>query len=250
LAKRLESIKCIASALQYLHNHPCVVYRDIKPDNIGFYRKPYHQCVCGKRSATQRQHPSSPITTKQEECTCYEEIPKLFDMGLCKELKPLYIKPHPHYDGTNTYKLTACSGSRRYMAPEVAFGEPYNEKADTYSFGVMLYQVASLVTPFEGFSMKKHEQQVLQMGERPSLKIPSPSRKIISQGNKMSHSRWLEESDSDKKEKFMTSRTKCVWTQELQQLIFKCWQDDLRERPPMKEVVRTLEGCIRDLVKC
>lgn len=185
--------------------------------------------------------------TKQE-CTCFDEIPKLFDMGLCKELKPSYLKAHP-MDGPSfipkdTYKLTARSGSRRYMSPEVAFGEPYNEKADTYSFGVVLYQVASLVTPYEGYSMKRHEEDVLQQGERPSLKIPS-SKKALR--GTMSYDRWICDPDHKKKVKALSLLTKCVWPSELKRLIQKCWHDEFRSRPSMKDVVKSLECCIAEL---
>ncbi len=58
---------------------------------------------------------------------------------LSKELKPKYVKNHPAYPDQLTYKLTGCTGSRRYMAPEVCFSDPYNVKADVYSFGILLY---------------------------------------------------------------------------------------------------------------
>jgi len=45
---------------------------------------------------------------ENSECTCYTEIPKLFDVGLAKELKPKYLRAHPchNYDrvGTNNGK--------------------------------------------------------------------------------------------------------------------------------------------------
>jgi serine/threonine protein kinase len=220
------------------------VYRDIKPDNIGILRKPHAQCTCGKRS---NETTIDPLSSKQEDCTCFDEIPKLFDMGLCKELKPSYFKRHP-MDGANapndTYKLTARSGSRRYMSPEVAFGEPYNEKADIYSFGVVLYQVASLVTPYEGYSMKRHEEDVLESGERPSLKIPSPKKALRS---KVAYDQWILDPDNIKKAKVLSLLTKCVWPNELKHLIQKCWHDEFRARPSMKDVVKSLEKCIEGL---
>ena len=75
--ERLDVALQLAQAMQYLHQHN-IVYRDLKPDNIGFDQ---------------------------------EDNLKLFDFGLAKELKP-YKK---HEDGT--YHLTANTGSRRYMAP-------------------------------------------------------------------------------------------------------------------------------------
>merc|ERR1711957_575365 len=109
LAQRLEGLKGVASALTYLHDECSVIYRDCKPDNIGFYRKPHPNCHCGKRSPTASANGSSCS------CTCYTEIPKLFDFGLAKELKPKLLKAHPHHERdrtVDTYKLTAGSGSQ------------------------------------------------------------------------------------------------------------------------------------------
>ena len=39
------------------------------------------------------------------------------------------------------YNLTEAVGSWAYMAPEVVLGQPYNEKADCFSFSVILYEV-------------------------------------------------------------------------------------------------------------
>jgi len=115
LLQRLQILKDVASALTYLHTECKLLFRDVKPDNIGFYRDYFPQCTCGYR----RRGTSS--RGEEEECTCYKEITKLFDFGLCKELKPKYIRKsmNPHQLDFNeeetTYKLTSCTGSRRYM---------------------------------------------------------------------------------------------------------------------------------------
>ena len=242
LARRLGVIKCVASGLAYLHDDCRAVSRDVKPDNIGFYRRYRSVCRCVDRSAG-----------REDGCSCYDEIPKLFDFGLCKELKPKLLKAHPDHGpegGDGTYKLTGRSGTRRYMAPEVALSQPYNDKVDVYSLGVTLYQVASLVAPYGGYSLVRHEMEVLRGGDRPSLEIPS-SRRVASllakRGGGLTYERWLAVGDAKRKEDMLELRSKCVWTRELQSLIRDCWRGDMRMRPRMRDVVTRLEGCIQEL---
>lgn len=40
----------------------------------------------------------------------------------------------------------------RYMAPEVANGQPYNESCDVYSFSILLWQMLALADPFQNYS--------------------------------------------------------------------------------------------------
>jgi serine/threonine-protein kinase TNNI3K len=44
--------------------------------------------------------------------------------------------------------LTAGVGTSLWMAPEVMMGERYNEKADMFSFGMVLYELDSHETPY------------------------------------------------------------------------------------------------------
>ena len=155
------------------------------------------------------------------------------------------IKVHPHHgpqDKAATYNLTARSGSRRYMAPEVARSLPYNEKADVYSFGILLYQMASLLKPFEGYSLVEHEDEVLFRDHRPNIEIPSSEGSTCS-----SYSRWFVPRSAVKSKDLLELRTKCVWTEDLKQLIEECWQGDMRLRPEMHDVVIRLERCLKEL---
>jgi serine/threonine protein kinase len=80
-----------ASALKYLHEdfdeNHLIIHRDLKPDNIGF--------------------------------TDNGQL-KLLDFGLSTAVTKGERK-------TDTYKLTGSTGSRRYMAPEVARADEYNQ---------------------------------------------------------------------------------------------------------------------------
>jgi len=107
-----------------------MIYRDLKPDNTGFD-------VRG-------------------------DI-KIFDFGLSTELYP-HLKV-----GNEYYLLTGCTGSLRYMAPEVRWCLPYNFKADVYSFGMVFWQIFSTLLPFSSFNREQFDQRVLRDGLRPKM---------------------------------------------------------------------------------
>jgi len=119
----------VCSALRYLHGN-LIVYRDLKPDNIGFD-------VRGDV--------------------------KLFDFGLAKELAAEDKMEEDVYD------LSGKTGSLRYMAPEVAKEKPYNISVDVFSFTILLWQICSLDTPFSGLNVQTHYEQVVLRGLRPPI---------------------------------------------------------------------------------
>ena len=164
-------------------------------------------------------------------------------------MKPRYLKRHPaHADDSavTTYKLTARSGSRRYMSPEVALGHPYNELADVYSLGMVLYQVSSLVVPFEGYSLYQHEDEVLQGGDRPDVTIPS-RRSVASKTRRVTYEEFVDSDDPALMAESLAMRTKVVWPRNLRVLIEACWHDDMRGRPDMGGAVELLDSCIEEL---
>ena len=55
------------------------------------------------------------------------------------------------------------------MSPEVARCEPYNLTADVYSFGLLLWQVCSLLLPYDGMNRQDHSELVVYGNERPAL---------------------------------------------------------------------------------
>lgn len=118
----------LANGLKYMHKNK-VIYRDIKPDNIGFD-------VRGDV--------------------------KIFDLGLAREFK----EAERADDGT--YSFTGDTGSPRYMAPEVMLSQPYNETADVYSFSVLFWQILKMEkAPYEGFNVRMLRNVVATKGVRP-----------------------------------------------------------------------------------
>jgi tRNA A-37 threonylcarbamoyl transferase component Bud32 len=166
----LNMAKDIADAFHYLHTNVhegcTVIHRDIKPDNIGF--------------------------------TSDGEV-KLFDFGLCTCVKK-------RSTANECYEMTGNTGSLRYMAPEVAMRQPYNEKTDVYSFGILLWQMAKDKTPFKGMNRNDFMNRVVKKGERPKI---------------------------DKS-----------WTPEFVQLLESCWHQDQSQRPTFEMICHTLTRLI------
>jgi serine/threonine protein kinase len=88
-------------------------------------------------------------------------VVKMFDFGLTKELKDEDRNP----DGL--YRLTGFTGSIRYMAPEVGLRRPYNEKADVYSFSMLLWYILALEPPYGFYTPDMFLQRVFIQGHRP-----------------------------------------------------------------------------------
>jgi len=142
LMERLSVGLGIAKALAYLH-HRRMIHRDLKPANIGFALDGH--------------------------------TPILFDMGLCRTMpssnSTYCTNTNNSSDSTEQYfEMSGKTGTVRYMSPEVRNAQPYNEKADVYSFVHVLWEVLALEgKPYAGFSKAMHMVRVVQGGERPSL---------------------------------------------------------------------------------
>lgn len=135
----------LASALNYLHNdfHPLskCIHRDLKPDNIGFTE---------------------------------DGVLKLMDFGLCA-----CVEKGKTVD--DRYTMTGYTGSLRYMAPEVIQYQPYNEKVDIYSYGIILWQVATSITPYKDIESYNFEAKVVGERYRPPVDtLPIDLAKVIS----------------------------------------------------------------------
>jgi len=131
ILSRIKVVHQVASALQYLHGNN-IVFRDLKPENIGFDK--------------------------------FGTV-KIFDFGLARELP----KNCANSSKENEYKMTGMIGTIRYMAPEVALMEYYNQKVDTYSWAMIFWSCLALAKPYKNTSRKKHLIDVCRHGKRPML---------------------------------------------------------------------------------
>lgn len=140
-ADRLTVAFDIAGALAYLHSHG-IIYRDLKPDNIGF--------------------------------DCRGDV-KIFDFGLAKELNQ-----NDAINDGSVFRLTGNTGSLRYMAPEVAQSHPYNLSADVYSFAILLWEICTLEKPFEEMDISMHSKLVVYGTTRPPMRNAKNKTKYTS----------------------------------------------------------------------
>ncbi len=128
---------------------------------------------------------------------------KIFDFGLAKELR------NPDKDGN--YAMTGYCGSPIYMAPEVINSQPYNEKADMYSFAILLWEMMALQTPYQKskLSLKSMLKVVVEKNHRPTL-------------------------DKD-------------WPKELQNIIKIAWHPDPKKRFEFGRLKKKLHDCVMNL---
>ena len=106
-----------------------MLHRDIKPNNIGFL-------------------PDGRLV--------------LFDFGLAKLWRI-------DGDDTQTRRLTGQTGSLRYMAPEVALSQPYNHKAEVFSFATCLWQMCSHEVPYNDCDVESFMERVRRHAPRPAV---------------------------------------------------------------------------------
>ncbi|CAK0785797.1 hypothetical protein CVIRNUC_009008 [Coccomyxa viridis] len=149
----LEWMIQIAKGLRYLHtSKPKVVWRDAKLENILMRKmdggKKLEACLAdfGLSAVlpSPKQHKDSPLlrrSMKSKSSTGNADLDQLSsavdDILQGHELGA----GHSMSAVENMFDLTGRTGSYFYMAPEVLHNEPYNEKADIFSFGVLMYEV-------------------------------------------------------------------------------------------------------------
>ncbi|BBI30152.1 Ser/Thr protein kinase [Acanthamoeba castellanii medusavirus] len=103
--------------------------------------------------------------------------------------------------------MTRC-GTPCWTAPEIIRGEKYDESADVYSFGIIMWQVITRKEPYAGRNFMGVSLDVLE-GKRPAIPGDCPPH--------------------------------------LRKLLKKCWHDDPTKRPTMEQVLEMFDGRPTDI---
>ena len=114
-----------------------------------------------------------------------------------------------------THVVVGNTGSLRYMAPEVAKNQAYNEQVDIYSFGVIMWQVATGVTPFGDLNRNDFYPKVVERNHRPSLELKTHRNNQL--------------------------------TKELSDILKQCWDPNFMNRCTATEVLERLSEIIEGL---
>ncbi len=135
----LEYARQAAGAIAKAHESG-IVHRDLKPSNI---------MVTGEGAV------------------------KVLDFGLAKQQDSASADS----DATETQPLTKAGtlvGTPSYMSPEQAMGEPADWRADIFSFGVILYEIACGRRPFQGKNSQATLHQIAHK-DPPAAAAVNPS---------------------------------------------------------------------------
>jgi serine/threonine protein kinase len=138
----------VAHAMRYLHNlQPQIIHRDLKSLNL--------------------------LLSKPVEVETDVPFVKVTDFGFSR------IKDMEQDWG----KMTKNMGTCHWMAPEVVNGTRYDEKADVYSFAIVIYEIICLTVPFGDLEPEEAARRTAR-GQRPSMEevppdCPAPLSKLM-----------------------------------------------------------------------
>ncbi|KAA8499808.1 Serine/threonine-protein kinase STY46 [Porphyridium purpureum] len=78
-------------------------------------------------------------------------------------------------------QMTGQCGTFQYMAPEVLSSKPYSEKADVFSYGILLWEICARQLPYFGMQPMQVGMAVVNQHLRPTIspQIPRPFTEIM-----------------------------------------------------------------------
>jgi serine/threonine protein kinase len=136
--QRMKILLDVAKAVNYLHHlTPVVIHRDLKSLNV----------LLAEKVADEYDTP----------------IAKVADFGLST------WAPFTAHGGVDPDEsCQSLVGTYHWMAPEVIQTKPYNERIDSYAFGIILFEVCSRSIPYENSQLNPLElSRAVTQGLRP-----------------------------------------------------------------------------------
>ena len=86
---------------------------------------------------------------KPQNILIQKDVIKLGDFGFAKKMS-----------ATSNF-LNSIKGTPLYIAPEILLARPYNHKVDVWSLGIILFELATGITPFQANNMAQLQPKIL-----------------------------------------------------------------------------------------
>ena len=122
-----------------------------------------------------------------------DDFPKVCDFGMSR------MKPDNDQE-----MMSGGVGTMQWMAPEVLASSNYDEKADVYSYGILLWEMITCDIPYRGMKDVQIASAVLNQNLRPLVPQSCPAK--------------------------------------LKKLMTVCWDRDPRKRPDFKAIIKAFES--------
>eukprot|EP00056_Hartaetosiga_gracilis_P010256 m.150348 g.150348 ORF g.150348 m.150348 type:complete len:1256 (+) comp13282_c0_seq2:125-3892(+) len=162
-------------------------------------------------------------------------VVKVADFGtarLCTHVlpgvAPSSSKPGSTYSSTN---MTTAVGTLVWSAPEVLDGKPYGPFADVFSFGVVLYEIATREVPYDEVQLPTWDLRTkIVEGLRPRRGLP-PLKEEEENGK----------GDEDEGEEVEQEYHPLAVDESYVRLLRECWRTSSDSRPCMREARDRIE---------
>eukprot|EP00002_Diphylleia_rotans_P039547 TRINITY_DN9193_c0_g2_i1.p1 TRINITY_DN9193_c0_g2~~TRINITY_DN9193_c0_g2_i1.p1 ORF type:complete len:2481 (-),score=465.82 TRINITY_DN9193_c0_g2_i1:92-7534(-) len=139
--------------------NPGNLHRVLKNPMIDLSPASKRKIAVGIAEGMQYLHSQSPPVLHRDLKTANVLIDEEYDVRIC-DFGFARVK-------INHRTMTKC-GTATHQAPEVLQGEHYDEKADVYSFGIVLWEIETRKNPYQGSDQMRVHLEVIS-GKRPPI---------------------------------------------------------------------------------